>query len=209
MDLPEPPLLVISDRRQARQPLVAVAGAAFAAGCRWFSLREKDMPADERRDLLSRLVTLGHRFGAVVTAHEDLDAVIAGGADGVHLPTGGDPGAVRTRLPGGLIGASAHSPAEAAALLSAGADYVTISPVFLTLSKPGYGPAIGLDGLARTMAAVAGPVIALGGINPQTAALCRAAGAAGVAVMGEVMRADDPAAVVRALIGALRTEAGR
>ena len=77
MDLPEPPLLVISDRRQARRPLVAVAEAAFAAGCRWFSLREKDMPADERRDLLAELVALGHRFGAVVTAHDDLDAVIA------------------------------------------------------------------------------------------------------------------------------------
>jgi thiamine-phosphate pyrophosphorylase len=208
MDLPEPPLLVISDRAQACRPLLAVAEAAFAAGCRWLSLREKDMPADERRGLLALLVDLGHRFGAVITAHEDLDAVIAVGADGVHLPAGGDPGFVRARRPGGLIGASAHSPAEAAALLRAGADYVTISPVFLTLSKPGYGPAIGLDGLARTAAAGAGPVIALGGINPQNAALCRAAGAAGVAVMGEVMRADDPAAVVRALIGALRTKAG-
>jgi thiamine-phosphate pyrophosphorylase len=79
--------------------------------------------------------------------------------------------------------------------------------VFLTVSKPGYGPAIGLDGLAQTVAAVAGQVIALGGLNAQNAALCRAAGAAGVAVMGEVMRADDPGAVVRALIGALRGRA--
>ena len=208
MDLPEPRLLVISDRRQARRPLVAVAEASFASGCRWFSLREKDMPADERRGLLASLVELGHRFGAVVTAHEDLDAAIAVGADGVHLPAGGDPDAARARLPGGLVGVSAHSPAEAAALLCAGADYVTISPVFLTLSKPGYGPAIGLDGLARTVVAAPGPVIALGGINPQNAVLCRAAGAAAVAVMGEVMRADDPGAVVCALIGALRPEAG-
>ena len=82
-----------------------------------------------------------------------------------------------TRLPGALIGASAHSAAEAAALLRAGADYVTISPVFLTASKPGYGPAMGLDGLARIVAGSTGPGMALGGITPENAALCRAAGA--------------------------------
>ena len=75
---------------------------------------------------------------------------IAVGGDGVHLPGGSDPHAARMRLPQALIGASAHSAAEAAAQLHAGADYVTVSPVFLTASKPGYGPAIGLDGLANS-----------------------------------------------------------
>src|ERR1700737_648895 len=150
--LPVPPLLVISDRRQARQPLQQGAEAAFAGGCRWFSLREKDLPPDERRALLGALVTLGRRFAAVVTAHVDIQAVAAVGADGVHLPSGGSPAGARARLPGALIGASAHSADEAAALLEAGADYVTLSPVFLTSSKPGYGPALGLDGLARIAA---------------------------------------------------------
>jgi thiamine-phosphate pyrophosphorylase len=209
MDLPDPSFLVISDRHQARRPLLAVAEATFAGGCRWFSLREKDLPADERRALLATLVELGHRFGAVVGAHEDLDAVIATGADGVHLPGGGNPSMARARLPGGLVGASAHSPEEAAALVAAGADYVTISPVFLTISKPGYGPAIGLDGLARTVAAAAGPVIGLGGINARRAALCLGAGARGVAVMGEVMRAANPRATVAKLIHALRADTGR
>ena len=78
------------------------------------------------------------------------DAIVAVGADRVHLPGGSDPRAARMRLPHALIGFSAHSTAEAGTQLGAGADYVTISPVFLTASKPGYGPAIGLDGLAET-----------------------------------------------------------
>ena len=201
--LPVPPLLVISDRRQARQPLQQVAEAVFAAGCRWFSLREKDLPAENRRALLGDLVALGRRFGAVVTAHEDVEAVAAVGADGVHLPSGGNPVAARARLPGALIGASAHSADEASSLLRAGADYVTASPVFITASKPGYGPALGLDGLARILAQAPGDVVALGGITAENAAACFAVGARGIAVMGEVMRAADPQATVEHLLRAM------
>src|SRR5271169_4442292 len=98
MRLPVPPLLVISDRHQVRRPLEEVAEAVFAGGCRWFSLREKDLPSEERRALLAVLVTAGRRFGAVVTAHEDIEAVAVTGADGVHLPSGGSPVAARARL---------------------------------------------------------------------------------------------------------------
>lgn len=203
MRLPVPPLLVISDRRQARRPLEEIAEAAFAGGCRWFSLREKDLPPAERRALLGALMVLGRRNGATVTVHEDIDAAVAAGADGVHLPSGGSPKAARSRLPGALIGASAHSAEEASALLRAGADYVTVSPVFLTESKPGYGPALGLDDLARIVTQASGPVIALGGISAETAPLCLAGGAQGVAVMGEVMRAADPRAAVEAILRAI------
>src|ERR1700726_686439 len=115
MKLPVPPLLVISDRGQARRPLVEVAEAVFAGGCRWFSLREKDLPAEERRALLAELIALGRHYGATVMAHDDMEAVLATGADGVHLPAGSDPAAARQRLPRGLIGVSTHSAAEAAA----------------------------------------------------------------------------------------------
>ena len=203
MRLPIPPLLVISDRHQARQPLEEVAEAVFAAGGRWFSLREKDLPTDKRRALLAALVAMGRRCGAVVTAHEDIEAVLAVHAGGVHLPSGGSPEAARARLPGALIGASAHAAKEAAALLRAGADYVTASPVFLTASKPGYGPALGVEGLARIVAEVPGPVVALGGITPANAGLCLSAGARGVAMMGEIMRAVDPQAIVESTLRAM------
>src|SRR5262249_28676856 len=152
--------------------------------------------------LLAALVELGHRCGAVVSAHEDLEAVLATGADGVHLPGGADPAAARARFPDGLIGVSAHSPEEAAGLLRCGANYVTISPIFTTGSTPGYGPAPELARLAETAALASGPVVALGGITGENAGSCIAAGAAGVAVIGEVMRAGDPEAAVRALLRA-------
>jgi thiamine-phosphate pyrophosphorylase len=203
--LPVPPLLVITDRRQARGALEDTVAAVLGGGGRWISLREKDLPAAERTALLSRLITLARPRGAKVMVHEDLDAALQAGADGVHLPSGGDPATARRRLgSGALIGVSAHSAAEAQAATSRGADYVTVSPIFASASKPGYGPILGLRALAALAKAVAVPVIALGGITEATAADCLATGAAGVAVMGHVMRAADPGAVTARLAAALR-----
>jgi thiamine-phosphate pyrophosphorylase len=196
--LPNPPLLVITDRRQAQAPIEAVAEAAFAGGCRWLSLREKDLDAADREALLRRLVSVGRRFGAAVMVHEDIDAAIAAGAGGVHLPSGASPAAARRRLgAAALIGCSAHDTREVAA--AAGADYATLSPIFPSASKPGYGPALGIARLAATAAAARLPVIALGGIDTTNIDSCIAAGAAGVAVMGGVMAAMDVAAVMAGL----------
>ena len=202
--LPSPPLLVVSDRSQARQQIVEVAEAAFRGGCRWFSLREKDLAGPERHQLLRVLVALGKCYGAVVTVHDDIDAAIAERADGVHLPGGGDPAAARRRLgAAALIGVSAHSPEDAAGQVAAGADYATLSPIFLTQSKPGYGPALGLDAIAQAARLAPGRVVALGGIDETNIAACLAAGARGIAVMGEIMRAVDPEAAVRRLLAAM------
>jgi thiamine-phosphate pyrophosphorylase len=80
-----------------------------------------------------------------------------------------------------------------------GAAYATLSPYAATPSKPGYGPPLPTTAFAGHPI----PVFALGGITPANVAEARAAGAYGVAVMGAVMRADEPAAVVRSLLEAL------
>jgi thiamine-phosphate pyrophosphorylase len=202
--LPDPPLLVISDRGRARRPLEEVAAASFAAGCRWFSLREKDLAPAERRLLLRRLVVLGAAYGAAVMVHADVAAAATCGAAGVHLPGGVAPTRQRNRLPAGaLIGCSAHDAAELAAAAAGGADYATLSPIFASASKPGYGPALGLARLGAAVAASPLPVIALGGIDETSAPACLYAGAAGIAVMGGIMAAADPGMAVMNLLAAM------
>ena len=205
MRLPDPPLLVITDRRQARRPLEEVAAQCFAGGCRWLSLREKDLAAAERLALLRRLVAVGRASGAVVGVHDDIDAALAAGAGAVHLPDGASAAAARARLgPDVLIGVSAHDDAGVARAAAEGADYATLSPIFVSASKPGYGPALGLARLADAARRARLPLLALGGIDEATLAGAIEAGAAGVAVMGEAMRAHDPAQAVRALLARLR-----
>jgi thiamine-phosphate pyrophosphorylase len=57
--------------------------------------------------------------------------------------------------------------------------------------------------LRAASGAGAGPIIALAGIDETNAAQCLAAGAYGIAVMGEVMRSTDPEATIRALLRAI------
>ena len=202
--LPQPPLLVVTDRRQARGPLETMAEAAFAAGCRWLLLREKDLHPVALRQLASRLAALSRSHGARLSIAGDISLAAEVGADGVHLPRDGDVAAARSKLrASALIGLSAHDRAEAERAAAAGADYVTLSPIFPSESKPGYGPALGLEPLARMAEALPIPVIALGGVTADKAEACLTVGAGGVAVMGEVMRAEDPGAIVAALLGRL------
>jgi thiamine-phosphate pyrophosphorylase len=194
------PLLVITDRRSAARPLEETVAAALRGGCRWLSLREKDLAHGERVALLERIVALGRSHGATITVHGDVEAAAAAGADGAHLPAGGSPEQARARLgKRALIGLSVHSAIEAATADPA-ADYVTLSPIFGSISKPGYGPALGVAGLADAAARSRVPVVALGGIAADNVAQCFAAGAAAVAVMGAVMAAADPEAATAALI---------
>ncbi len=201
--LPSPPILLITDRSQASRSLDEVVAAAFDGGCRWVSLREKDLAAHERRRLAEALLKRAEPYKARVGVHDDVALAASLGLRGLHLPTGGDVAAAKRQVdPRCLIGRSCHSDQDIAAAETSGADYATLSPIFLTSSKPGYGPALGLERLAAAVAGTSLPLVALGGINAAQATACRDAGAKGIAVMGEIMRANDPARTMRALIEA-------
>lgn len=201
MPLPSPPLLLITDRTQAVGGLLPTVAACVAAGCRWVSLREKDLPLDRQADLLRALGPLLSAVGGILTVHGD--PALAPLCGGVHLPDGADIAAIRTLLGSdALIGASCHDRAGVIAAAGAGADYATLSPIFPTASKPGYGPALG----AGVLADLPLPVLALGGVNAGNVAACIEAGAAGVAVMGGPMR--DPSAMVSLLAATRGRKAG-
>ncbi len=191
-------LLVLTDRHQsesAGRELAETVAAAVTAGAPTVLFREKDLPNADRRALGRRVAAAcGDRADLLVASDADLAADL--GAQGIHL-------AARDPWPETSLelGRSCHDAAEVAQAQVHGAAYVTASPVFETASKPGYGPSLGSEGLAALVAATSLPVIALGGVTGAAEiGACRAAGAAGVAVMGAVMTAADPAHAVRALL---------
>lgn len=174
-------LLVFTDRSVCPgggDPAVlrAVIAAAVDHGARAIVLRERDLPPAERARLVADARAIVEPAGgALITAGPDGDAV--------HLSALDPFPPVRP----GLVGRSCHDAAEVARAGAEGCDYVTVSPVFPTPSKPGYGPTLGLSGLAELIPG-APAAYALGGVRPSDVAGCLGAGARGVAVMGPIMR---------------------
>jgi thiamine-phosphate pyrophosphorylase len=201
-----PSLLVLTDRTQCTGPLRDAVAAAVDGGARAVVLREKDLPDDDRdrlaetlRALLDPVGGVLVRAGAAGCAGSAGAAGTAGAAGAVHLAAAD----AFPRPRPALVGRSCHSPEELARARAEGCDYVTISPVFPTASKPGYGPALGPAGLAALVAG-APPAYALGGIRPADVPACLAAGARGIAVMGPVMRSP---AIVAEYLAALEEAA--
>jgi thiamine-phosphate pyrophosphorylase len=83
-------------------------------------------------------------------------------------------------------------------------SYIAIGPVFGTRTKAtGYEP-IGLALVSEAARVSRGhPVVAIGGITLETAPAVIAAGASSVAVISDLLATGDPAARVRAFLGAL------
>ncbi|CAM3037944.1 MULTISPECIES: thiamine phosphate synthase [Methylobacterium] len=198
-------LLAVTDRHGHARPLADTVQAALDGGVRWVWFRDRDLDPEARRSLGAGIAARLRAAGGFLTVGGDIALARALGADGVHLGGGTGPdwvSAARAALgPDALIGISAHAPVEVEAAARAGADYVTLSPVFPTASKPGYGPALGPEGIAAARRAGL-PIVALGGVTPERIPLCRDAGAAGVAVMGALMHAAEPAAAARRILAA-------
>lgn len=196
MTLPMPPLLAITDRHLSSLPLAELADRLFASGLRWLSLRDKDLADADRLALARMLLQRARPWGARIGLHGDPALAAEAGVDGVHLPAGSDPAPARALLgPAALIGLSCHDSDgdDLGEWVRGQVDYLTLSPIFPSASKPGYGPCLGTSGLQR-WAGRGVPVVGLGGIDgAQAVADCLAAGAAGVAVMGLAMR--DPQAL--------------
>lgn len=205
MKLPRPPLLVITDRKQAKAPLEDILAGSFAAGCRWASVREKDLPPDEQLALAQRLLAVAREWNAWLTLHGAPTLAQDAGLDGVHLPAGANASVARERLgSGALIGISVHRVEEAQKLDPKIVDYAIAGPAYASASKPDYGPVLGMLGISRIREATTVPIVAVGGIAPGAVAEMHVAGAAGIAVMGSIMRAGDPKDEVAHLITALQ-----
>ena len=100
-------------------------------------------------------------------------------------------------VPAPLIGVSTHDVEQARAAAAAGADYLGVGPDLHDHQQGGRPPARGLELVRAVRAAVTLPLVAIGGITPDTRRAVRAAGADAVAMIGALVRAPDVAAAVR------------
>nr|WP_272956061.1 thiamine phosphate synthase [Actinopolymorpha rutila] len=178
--------------------LIEAVVRCVRAGLRAVVLRELDLPDTERALLAKEIRRRTHGYDVLVISARRRLAY----THGVHQSST-QPGLASQS--GELLGRSCHDHEEVRRAVAEGAAYVTVSPVAPTESKPGYGPALGVDGVRRMVKEADGtPVFALGGVTAVNAVAMRTAGAYGVALMGGVMRSADPAATFGRLRDAMK-----
>lgn len=184
------------------QHVVALVRAATAARISLIQIREKNLSARTLFELTARCAAITHGTDTRLLVNDRADIARAARADGVHLTTRSIEVAIIRRTFGTnfLIGVSTHNLAEARAARDGLADFAVFGPIFDTESKRAYGTPLGIEILHEAAQKLSPfPLLALGGITRDNAALTLRAGASGIAA---IRLFSDPAtlsATVRAI----------
>jgi thiamine-phosphate pyrophosphorylase len=186
-------------------PPLELARAFIEGGARFLQLRAKTMPGDALLATASAVVQFAHQHHARVIINDRADIARLVDADGVHV--GQDdlpPAAVRAVVGDAAeVGLSTHTIEQVERAVLEPVSYVAVGPVFGTATKATGYARIGLEivrqAAVRTRAKGL-PLVAIGGITLENAVSVLQAGAASVAVIGDLLTTADPEARVRAFV---------
>ncbi|MBM9462824.1 thiamine phosphate synthase [Aeromicrobium sp. YIM 150415] len=174
-----------------------IAVAASRGGLDLIQVRDKTASTAQLVEIAGMIRS---RAGVPVIVNDDLDA--AAKVDGIHVGVEDIPPARAREALGAeaIIGWSVNDIAQLDDVEQVRAcDYLAVSPVWATPTKPDHEAPLGLEGVRAIAGRSPVPVVAIGGIDVERAAEAMAAGADAVAVVSAVTRASDPHQAVRAL----------
>lgn len=175
--------------------------AALAGGISALQYREKTGDVALRHAQASELLALCRRRGVPLIVNDDVRLADLVGADGVHL------GAEDARLaearillgPDKYVGISCYqSLSLAREAETGGADYVAFGSFYPSPSKP-QAPLALLELLSAARQALHVPIVAIGGITAENAAVLLENGADALAVISAIFDSPNTRAVVRQL----------
>jgi thiamine-phosphate diphosphorylase len=181
-----PPLYPITPEALRGAGLMAWVAELLHAGCHLVQVRRKTGPDGERLTELDEVVARCHAHDCRVIVDDRVDLAMLSGADGVHLgQTDLPPSEARQLLgPHKIIGFSTHTWEQFQEALDYPVDYLALGPVFPTDSKidpDAVVPRTDQDRILRTSPL---PVVAIGGITPNSARELWECGFASLAVIG-------------------------
>jgi thiamine-phosphate pyrophosphorylase len=193
--------------------LLQVARQALEGGATAIQFRDKHRDKGDALPTAQRLLKICRDYDAVLIINDHADLAVACAAGGVHvgqhdLPI---PMARAVLKPWQLVGSSNALEDEAIASYQDRADYIAVGAMFSTSSKVNTRPAglATLKAVREIIPADGPPLIAIGGIDKLNVAEVAKAGADGIAVIGAVAMAEDPARAASELLNAfLSAKAG-
>lgn len=190
-----PVLYLVTDRVLAKgRPVEVVVEQAARGGVTMVQLREKDCSTSEFYNLAVRIKTILTPFHIPLIINDRLDVALAADADGLHIGQHDIPYIIARKILGKdkIIGLSVESVAQAREANKLDVDYIGLSPVFVTDTKPELANALGLEGVREIASFSKHCMVAIGGISARNAVDVIRAGADGIAVVSAIMSADDP-----------------
>lgn len=182
---------------------VTLAKAILEGGAAFLQLRCKGMETRSFVACAHAVQALCAAHGAKLIVNDRADIALLVQAAGVHLGQNDLPPVVVRPWLGikPIIGFSTHNVTQARVAAELGVvDYIGVGPIFPTTSKENPDPVVGLEGLREIRRAVNLPIVAIGGITPETMEQVLAAGADAVAMIGALARSSNATATVRELL---------
>ena len=178
----------VTDAHLSRPGIISDVKQAISAGVCAVQYRNKGASTREMLKEALELRKICRKTPLII--NDRVDIALAVKADGVHLGQDDMPIAIARKILGKnkIIGLTAHSLSEAENAQKQGADYLGVSPIFLTHTKNDAGKPVGTGLIIKIKSKCRIPVVAIGGISLENA--------------GEVVKTGaDALCAVRAVVG--------
>ncbi|BBD08196.1 thiamine phosphate synthase [Desulfovibrio ferrophilus] len=184
---------------------IDVVRAMLDAGIKIIQYREKTKKMGAKYKECIALREMTRQAGAALIINDDIDLALLVDADGVHVGQEDLPVPAVRELVGEdmAIGLSTHAPEEARAALRNGADYIGVGPIFRTFTKEDVCEPVGFEYLNHVAKNIDLPFVAIGGIKVHNIAQVTSHGAKCVALVTEIVEAEDIAGRIEELNDAM------
>ena len=184
--------LVTNRMRMSTETLEEAVEQAVLGGCTMVQLRESHIPALDFYVLAKKIKKITDQYHVPLIINNRIDIALSVEAAGVHLGQSDIPAAAARKIMGEdmLLGISVTSLSEAVQAQKEGADYLGVGAMFPSKTKAD-ARLVSMDELKKIRQAVTIPIVVIGGIKKENAALFRDMGADGLAVVSAVMGSED------------------
>lgn len=174
---------------------------ACRSGVTIVQLREKNLTTNQYYQLAKQVKEITDAYQVPLIIDDRLDVCLAVDAAGLHIGDDELPVSVARQVlgPGKILGVTAKTVKRALEAEESGADYLGTGAIFPTTTKEN-APITRISTLKTICQRVAIPVVAIGGLTSENIDQLIGTGIAGVAVVRDLMQAEDIEAKTQALL---------
>ena len=164
-------------------------------------LREKNLTTNQYYQLAKKVKEITDTYQVPLIIDDRLDICLAVDAAGLHIGDDELPVSVARKVlgPEKILGVTAKTVKRALEAEEGGADYLGTGAIFPTTTKEN-APITLISTLKTICQRVAIPVVAIGGLTSENIDQLAATGIAGVAVVRDLMQAEDIEAKTQAFL---------